>query len=108
MDPSLAFKTGELKKEDFTSPFLGKIFETVRGRAQAGEDVSPPLVAAGLTADEAAQFTTLMQRPVSAANAAQALGDYIDKIKTEKLKNSAGRDLLAVRERLREKKGFGG
>jgi hypothetical protein len=50
----------------------------------------------------------MVQRPVSMANADRALDDYIEKIKTEKLKGTANQDLLTVRDRLREKKGFGG
>ena len=108
IDTSLLSETGDLTSEDFTSPLLGKIFEMVRTRAAAGEDVTASSIAAMLNSDEASQFTALMQKPTSASNAIQALKDYIDKIKTEQLKSSAGDNLLAVRERLREKKGFGG
>ena len=108
MDPSLVSETGGLKTEDFTSPFLGKIFQIACTRASSGDDPSPAAIAAALEPDEASQFTVLMQKPVSAVNAQKAMADYIDKIKTEKLKSAAGGDLMAVREKLRQKKGLGG
>jgi DNA primase len=107
-DPSLLKSAPQLTKEDFTSPFLGKIFESIRSRYEKYEEITPALIAASLPPDEASHLTTMLQRPVSNANSQQALNDYIDKIKTERLKNLAGSDLLAVREKYQQKKGFGG
>ncbi|MGM9521191.1 MAG: DNA primase [Oscillospiraceae bacterium] len=107
-DPSLVKSAQQLKKEDFTAPFLGKIFESIRKRFENGDNITPALMAAELPPEEAAHLTAMLQRPISTANAAQALGDYIDKIRTERLKNLAGEDLLAVREKYKQKKGFGG
>ena len=107
-DPALVSRAGELKGEDFSSPFLGKMYDNICLRFKNGENITPALIAAALPPEEASHLTTILQKPVSAANAESALADYIDKIRTERLKKTADRDLLAVREKYRQKKGFGG
>jgi DNA primase len=107
LDPSLINKA-EITVEDFTSPYLGKIFGIIKQRFESGSDTSVSSLSASLTPEEASHLTLMVQRPVSMANADRALDDYIEKIKTEKLKGTANQDLLTVRDRLREKKGFGG
>ena len=106
-DPALTDSTAGLEPEDFSSPFLGRVFDSIRKRWQEGREITPALIAAVLPPEEASHFTNLCQRPVSIASAREAIGDYIDKIKTEGLKKP-GADLLAVREQYRKKKGLGG
>ncbi len=98
----------EITKEDFTSPFLGKIFEKIRSRYEEGQEITAAVLLAPLPPDEASLLTEVLQRPVTQANVRTALSDYIAKIRTESLKNRTERDLLAVREQYKQKKGFGG
>ncbi len=107
-DPQLVIFTGELRAEDFTSPFLGKVFSMIKERFSAGEEITPAVIASRLEPDEAAHLTGMLQRPVNLGQAREAMADYIDKIKTEQLKRTGDRDLLAVREKYQKKKGLGG
>ncbi len=107
-DPQLVIFTGELTPEEFTSPFLGRVFAKIKERWNAGAAITPAVIASGLEPDEASHLTGMLQRPVNLGQAREAMADYIDKIKTEKLKESGQRDLLAVREKYQKKKGLGG
>lgn len=107
-DPELCERTDVLSAEDFTSPFLKKLYEIIKTRREAGDEITPARLAASLPPEESSHLTYIMQKPESAANAEAALSDYIEKIRTEKLKGTDGVDLLAVREKYRQKKGFGG
>ena len=66
---------------------------------------------AALTPEEMSHLTTLLQKPESAANAPQALADYIRIIREECAKRS-GRStmdaLAAARDTYKDKKGYGG
>ena len=108
MDPSLIRETGDLSEADFTSPALGRIFAAAAGKARAGEDVAPASLAARLAPAEAALLTKLLQRPESPGAAGQAMADYIEKIRTERIRRSPEGGLLAARDEYRKKKGFGG
>ena len=56
-----------------------------------------------------AGLTTLLQKPESAANAPQALADYIRIIREEHTKRTGGTDpLAAAMETYKDKKGYGG
>ena len=107
-DPELVRYTEGLKREDFTSGFLGGIYERVVSRAAEHREVTPAVISATLSPEEASQLTRILQGPVNMGNAREALSDYIDKIKTEAVKKSGRRDLLAVRDKYQKKKGLGG
>ncbi len=107
-DPALAGGLA-LTRDDFTSPFLGSVYEDIQARFQNHGDISPQSLLAALTGEEAALLTSILQKPVSAANAGPALRDYIAKIRAERLKSAGGGpDLLAIQEQYKKKKGFGG
>ncbi len=107
-DPELVKYVGGLTREDFTSDFLGRIFERILERVGEHREVAPAVISAVLPPDEASQLTRILQSPVNMGNAREALSDYIDKIKTEKIKKSGREDLLAVRDKYQKKKGLGG
>ncbi len=107
-DPSLLRDTEDLSPEDFSSKYLGEIFRELRSRFSRHEDMSPGVILSTLGAEEAARLSAILQKPVSLGNAAGAIADYIDRIKTEGLKTGENRDLLAVRDKLKQKKGLGG
>ena len=107
-DPALIRQTGGLDKSDFSSPYLAGIYEMIINRYGDGQNISLASVASELDSDGASRLTLIMQKPEDMAERSKAMADYIEKIKTEKLKESSKDDLLAVREKLREKKGYGG
>ena len=71
----------------------------------AHEAVRPTNVA--LTPDEVGLYTRIIQEPVSAANGAKALADYIHKIESESHPPDVN-DLRAVAEKMKQTKGYGG
>lgn len=108
LEPSLIKHTSALKPEDFSSPFLRKLFEIVSEKAKDGNTVSVAALAGVLEPAEMSRLTVIMQKPEIMSGSTQAIADYIEKIKTEKLKRSGKEDLLAVSQKYREKKGYGG
>lgn len=108
LDPTLLDEAQGLKEEEFTSPFLGKTFHLIRERTLGGLPVSPALLASSLEPDEVSRLTEILQKPATVARGAAAMHDYIDKIRTERLKTNPGGNLLEVQKRMLEKKGYGG
>ncbi len=108
LDPELISETGRLKAEDFTSPFLSKAYKIIKERCLEGRSVSIPALTPEFESAEISRLTVIMKRPGSAGSGKKAMADYIEKIETEKLKKSAADDIMAVREKYREKKGYGG
>ncbi len=92
---------GKLEPEDFSSEFLGKIYEMFRQRWQEGREIRVAALAGSLSQEEMSQLTAVMQEPVNPANVSQALTDYIEIIHTEKIKQSVQDDssLLAFRDK---------
>jgi len=103
-DPSLLREVAELTKEDFSSEFLGRVFENIKNRYEENKTVSIATMSADFTPDEISHITLLMQKPVSAATAEKAMRDYINVIRTEQLKKKE--DLLAISRKYREIKGL--
>ena len=108
LEPSLIKHTSALKPEDFSSPFLRKLYEIVSEKAKDGNTVSVAALAGVLEPAEMSRLTVIMQKPEIMSGSTQAIADYIEKIKTEILKRSGKEDLLAVSQKYREKKGYGG
>ncbi len=103
LDPSLVVRVRELTKNDFSSEFLGRAFEEIRRRIEDGSSVSIPLLSECLSPAEIGQLTGIVQKPETMGGYEQAMGDYINKMKTEKLK----KDFNAAVKRYRETKGYG-
>jgi len=104
-DASLIEACG-LKEEEFSSPFLGKLYGELRRRAAENRSLSPPVLAASLDEAEASLLTDILEKPEAAGEARRALGDYIRVIRTERLLN--GSDLAEIVKRMKEEKGGGG
>lgn len=99
----------DLHGEEFTSPLLGKVFEMLRTRWREGRNVALAALDGQFTSAESDHLAAVMQEPQPRNTAQDALNDYIKIIRQE----SGGRvedasDLLSVRDRLKEKKGYGG
>ena len=111
-DASLARQCGELVPEDFSAPFLGRIYRLLLEASGQGQTLSPASLTGACTPEEMEHLTAVMQRPVAMANADRALGDYIRVIR-EAAEKRRGADpsvdpLLAARDKFKEKKGYGG
>ena len=104
-DPELARFTDGLTGEQFTAPFLGKIYDTILRRAADHESVSPAVISAGLTPDEAAQLMQILQAPEDLSAAREILSDYIKKIRESGGAKETVQDLGRVYEAKKQTKG---
>lgn len=111
LDPELLKRAERLGPEQFSAPLLARVFTLLRERWSAGLSVSRPALAGELEPGEMSHLTGVLNQPESLQNAEEAMGDYIEIIETEAAKRAGdgGADpLLVMREKYREKKGYGG
>ena len=108
LDPSVIGLASSLSPEDFTSPFLAKVFTLITERAGDGKQMAVTSFSEALSGAEMSRLTAILQKPEQLSSSEKTMADYIEKIKTEKLIRSDGADLLAVSQKYREKKGYGG
>ena len=109
-DPELALFTEELKKEDFTSEFLGRAFAYLKTRYTNRSQVTIALMSAEFTSEEMSHITLMIQKPASVSNGKAAMRDYIGVIKKERLLIDSKDDLqnlMELNQKYREKKGGG-
>ena len=95
-----------LAEADFSSPLLGRIF-TLLWDNRGGSNRLASLSAA-LSSQEMSHLTTLLQKPESPANAAQALADYVQIILQEAEKRQGADPLQKAMSNNRKKKTYGG
>ena len=105
LDPSL-ISALDIAPEEFSSPFLGKVFTIIKDRHSEGKSLVLASFAQALTDDEMSSLMQIVEKPESIAEADRSMKDYIAVIRTERLKSTA--DLLAISEKMRERKGYGG
>ena len=112
LDESLFPREAPLQEADFSSAVLGKTFRLLWENRSAGRPASLAALTAALTPEEMSHMTGVCQKPESAANAAQALQDYIGIIREEAQKragSSQSDPLLAATEKYKKKnQGTGG
>ena len=90
--------------EEFTSPFLAKVFTIISDRVSSGRDISAQHILAGLEPNEAALLTTILQKTADFTHGGRTFGEYIEKIRMEKLKSAnPDMDTLMEIKRLRGK-----
>ena len=105
-DPSLLDKVGELKESHFSSPLLGRVYAQLKNRHDQGYEVSVAVLE-DLTAEEMSHVTGITQRLTGPANA-EAFHDCIRRVLNEHQATSVSSedDLLALQNRLKERKGI--
>lgn len=105
-EPALLDKTGTLDERMFTAPVLGKAFAQLRERYRKGMEVSVSVLS-DMTEDEMSHVVGVVQRHQGPINET-ALRDCIDTIQAEYQTESVASDgdLLALQNRLRERKGL--
>ncbi len=106
-DPALLSQAADLKPEEFSAPMLGKVYEQLRERYRQGLEVSVAVLG-DLTSEEMSHITLIQQRHQGPVNEEAFLG-CVRTVKSEhQAANVSNEDeLLAFRNKLREKKGMG-
>lgn len=111
LDGALARQCRELTAEEFSSPFLARIYTLQLEAWEAGRTLTAASLAGELTAEEMGHLTNILQEPAVLANAGRALRDYIRVIRdcARKRRGTGEVDpLLAARDQFKEKRGYGG
>ena len=110
LDDSLFPDTMPLKAEDFSSPLLGRVFQTLWQSRPCEQSRALAILGGELTSEEMNHLTAILQKPESVSNAPQALADYIRIIREQAAKrNNEGLDPLALAlDKYKDKKGYGG
>ena len=103
--PALLDQTGQLQQSDFSVPLLGRVFAQLQQRHSTGMEVSLGVLA-DLTGEEASHLAGIGQRHPGTVNE-DAFRDCVRTILTERqsAKVSTDDDLLALRNKLKERKG---
>lgn len=114
LDGTLADKCRDLCQEDFSSPFLGRMYQLLMDAWGEGRALTAAALAARCTPEEMSHLSGVLQKPESRANADRALEDYIQVIQRSAEKRRGERPddpLLAAVEKNKaekQKKGNGG
>lgn len=109
LEPALFSRTAPLTAASFSSPLLGRVFGALASRWQEGLSVSLAALGEELNAEEMAHMTQVMQDKNELVSE-DAFEDYRRIIENESAKAGvqSGQDLLALRDRLKQIKGYGG
>lgn len=108
LEPALGSTRDLPSAEEFTSPVLGHIYSTIRGKIDRGEAVSTAALSAELSLNEMSLLVSILQKPELLAHGERALRDYIERIHEQKELETQTADLRALADKLRQRKGFEG
>ena len=101
-DPSLINLSKELgfSSEEFTSPFLRKVYEELLRRVSEGGEASASLITRMLETQEAARLTAIIHKPGKLEYSEKSARDCIEKIRMEKYKSDDpdGELLLEIKQ----------
>ena len=106
--PALLDQTDKLRKEQFSSPLLGRVYEQLQQRHRQGLEVSVGVLAE-LTGEEMSHVAAIVQRHQGPVNE-NALNDCVKTIFAEHQVSSvtSNDDILAFQKKLKESKGVKG
>lgn len=106
---ALLDKTGDLTPEDFSSPLLAKAYDVLRTRYREGLQVSLAGLSETFSPEELSHLTQVSQKKNELVSE-DAFRDYLQIIRDEAAKTGVRTedDLLALRDRLKQTKGYGG
>ena len=107
-EPALLDQTQGLTAQQFSSQLLGKVYDQLNSRHGQGLDVSLAVLT-DFTAEEMSHVTGILQRQQGPVNE-QALFDCVRTIQAEYQQASVNsdEDILALREKLKQRKGIKG
>ena len=96
----------EFSKEEFTSPFLAKVFEAMTKRIADNRDTRETLILSELASNEASRLTRILQKPEALPYSDKTIREYITKIRAEKFRKDTpdGDRLLEI---MKYKQGLG-
>ena len=105
-EPALLEQTKDLKPESFSSPLLGRVYAQLIKRHMEGLEVSLAVLE-DCDAEEMSHVTGILQRQQGPVNEA-ALSDCVRIIRSEHQRSGVSNeeDLLALRNKLKERKGI--
>lgn len=106
-EPELFEKLKVLNENTFSSPVLGKAFRILKENYFTSGTVSASCLGAELSADEMSHISAILQKN-DLTISEKAFADYQRIILEEAEKRSGGADLLAMRDRMKDKKSYGG
>ena len=108
LEPSLVRESGLPEAAMFSSEALGRIYTVLRQKIEDGGTVSVSSLSGSLSQEEMNLLVNILQKPEVLSNGRRALQDYIDRIREQHELEAGGRetDLNALRDRLRERKGY--
>ena len=107
LDAALAESCRELAAGEFSSPFLGKLYQALLDGWSEGRTATVASMAALCSQEEMAHLTEMLHKPAAAAHADRALADYIQVIKASARRRMGEREadpLLAAVEKFKDKK----
>ena len=106
LDPGLARGRELPGPEKFSSPLLGRFYAELLHRVQAGERISPGVLAGQFSPEEMSHFTAVLEGTEDLSNGQRAMDDYIQIIAGREQEQED--DLRALAEKYRQTKGYGG
>jgi len=107
-DPALDLGDDPPEEADFTVPLFGRLYTKLKSRADSGQAVSMAVLGSEFTPQELAHLSRILQQPEDPQRRTQAMADYIHIIKEKKTDAAQTPDLLALQQKLKETKGYGG
>ena len=101
-------ETGSLQPEEFSCELLGRVFRQLRERFQNGLELSAGVLE-DLNPEEMSHVAGILQRQQGPVNA-DAMKDFVRTIQTEHASGSvrSDDDLMALRNKMKERKGYNG
>ena len=108
LEPSLVRENDLPDAAMFSSEALGRIYTILRQKIEEGSAISVSALSGALSQEEMNLLVNILQKPEVLSNGRRALQDYIDRIREQHELEAGGRetDLNALRDRLRERKGY--
>ena len=106
-EPELFRKREPISPERFSSPVLRRLYAELLQRVQNGMKPSMAVLAETFSPEEVSLLTGILQKPETPGNAGKALEDYIGIIGNAG-SGSSDDELLALAEKYRKTKGYGG
>ena len=108
LEPSLVQEGGLPEAAMFSSEALGRIYTILRQKIEEGGTLSISSLSGVLSREEMNLLVNILQKPEVLSSGRRALQDYIVRIREQHELDTGGSelDLNALRDRLRERKGY--
>ena len=106
LDGALIRETAGLEPEHFSSQYLGKIYAVLRRRLLEGRAIQLGMLEGELDREEIELLAEILRQPEALEQGSKAMADYRAILEAEGMKRQVSdeTDLLALRDKLRQKK----